>query len=363
MNTIVLRRYSYDPLDRIAGTTLDAQTESKRFYCKSHLNTQIHDQSNTRIFRHDDLLLAQQGNCMATLSTALLITDCQRSVLGIFTAEQVQPIAYSPYGHRTDEHGSPTLMAFNGELRDQLTGCYLLGNGYRAFNTALMRFHSSDSWSPFAKGGLNSYTYCSADPVNRRDPNGHSPMMRRSISLTRFETQPRIPDIPVPIRMQVNYPPMARRLNRNIMSRPTGSLESLASSSSIDTLGSRASSNSISSLDSPPSHAAFSPFGSDASIASSVSTRSAVSTPPRSRQASISSDSDWSGSGRRRDDEWGSNESLTSVSSYSSQPTLPEPFDDTSSAVISTSPRNAPYRSDLMPGQASRIRRAHDERR
>jgi hypothetical protein len=49
----------------------------------------------------------------------------------------------------------------------------LLGNGYRAYNPTLMRFHSPDSWSPFGGGGLNAYTYCVGDPVNFSDPTGH----------------------------------------------------------------------------------------------------------------------------------------------------------------------------------------------
>ncbi|WP_226489408.1 RHS repeat-associated core domain-containing protein, partial [Pseudomonas sp. B20] len=65
------------------------------------------------------------------------------------------------------------LPGFNGEQPDPLTGHYLLGNGYRAYNPVLMRFNSPDSMSPFGKGGLNAYAYCVGDPVNRVDPNGH----------------------------------------------------------------------------------------------------------------------------------------------------------------------------------------------
>ncbi|EGH65727.1 hypothetical protein PSYAC_12586, partial [Pseudomonas syringae pv. actinidiae str. M302091] len=59
------------------------------------------------------------------------------------------------------------------ERVDPVTGHYLLGNGYRAFNPMLMRFNSPDSLSPFGEGGLNAYAYCAGDPVNRVDPSGH----------------------------------------------------------------------------------------------------------------------------------------------------------------------------------------------
>ncbi|MEE1921810.1 RHS repeat-associated core domain-containing protein [Pseudomonas sp. 148P] len=73
---------------------------------------------------------------------------------------------------RTARHASGTAsVAFNGQLLEP-SGCYLPGNGYRAYNPALMRFHSPDHWSPFDRGGLNAYAYCSGDPVNRVDPSG-----------------------------------------------------------------------------------------------------------------------------------------------------------------------------------------------
>ncbi|KPX28444.1 Uncharacterized protein ALO77_03892 [Pseudomonas coronafaciens pv. garcae] len=68
---------------------------------------------------------------------------------------------------------SGPLPGFNGELLDSITGHYLLGNGYRAYNPVLMRFNSPDSLSPFGKGGLNAYAYCGGDPVNQSDPTGH----------------------------------------------------------------------------------------------------------------------------------------------------------------------------------------------
>lgn len=74
---------------------------------------------------------------------------------------------------RTLLRGHP---GFNGELCDPLTGHYLLGNGYRAYNPVLMRFNSPDSLSPFGEGGVNAYGYCQGDPLNQADPSGRLPV-------------------------------------------------------------------------------------------------------------------------------------------------------------------------------------------
>lgn len=107
------------------------------------------------------------------LETTLLLTDQQCSVLHTVNAQAHKPMAYTAYGHRPAESGITCLLGFNGEPPDPLTGHYLLGNGYRAFNPVLMRFNSPDSLSPFGEGGLNGYAYCVGDPVNRVDPTGH----------------------------------------------------------------------------------------------------------------------------------------------------------------------------------------------
>jgi RHS repeat-associated protein len=66
-----------------------------------------------------------------------------------------------------------TIVGFAGGHQDPITGGYLLGNGYRMYMPALMRFSSGDSVSPFEGGGINRYAYCGADPVNNIDPSGH----------------------------------------------------------------------------------------------------------------------------------------------------------------------------------------------
>lgn len=64
-------------------------------------------------------------------------------------------------------------LGYNGEAHELHSRWQLLGAGYRAYNPALMRFHSADTLSPFGRGGFNAYAYCSNDPVNRIDPSGH----------------------------------------------------------------------------------------------------------------------------------------------------------------------------------------------
>ncbi|NWL22878.1 RHS repeat-associated core domain-containing protein [Pseudomonas umsongensis] len=167
--------YRYDPLDRLISHTQSQASPLQRFYCKSRLASETQGALHHSIVQHDDLLLAQQQRQDDVLDTTFLATDLQRSILQTLKANQPRhSIAYSPYGHRHPENGLLSLLGFNGERPDRVTGHYLLGNGYRAFNPVLMRFNSPDSWSPFGKGGLNPYAYCVGDPINRYDPNGHA---------------------------------------------------------------------------------------------------------------------------------------------------------------------------------------------
>lgn len=165
--------YDYDPLDRQSASTHIAQLTRQRFHCKNRLATELQGTTRRSIFQFDDQLLAQQNYLAANVTATLLAIDHSRSVLNALDAAKIHSLAYSPYGHRPAQSGLLSLLGFNGEQPDPMTGHYHLGNGYRQFNPVLMRFNSPDSWSPFGKGGLNCYAYCTGDPMNRTDPTGH----------------------------------------------------------------------------------------------------------------------------------------------------------------------------------------------
>ncbi|WP_207937001.1 RHS repeat-associated core domain-containing protein [Pseudomonas sp. 51_B] len=105
---------------------------------------------------------------MAT-KTRCLAVDRQCTVLA---GESGITRRYTVYGALASS--DCLITGFTGENRDPVTGCYHLGQGYRTYNPHLMRFHSPDDLSPFGLGGINAYVY--RDPVNARDPSGHSPI-------------------------------------------------------------------------------------------------------------------------------------------------------------------------------------------
>lgn len=147
-----------------------------RFYCGNCLANQVQGESQFTFFQCRNQLLAQLQCDGAGGASEFLAVDQQRTVLN--SCVQLPPsraLCYTPYGYRLPHLN---LLGFNGEPPDTVTGHYLLGNGLRAFNPALMRFNSPDSISPFWFGGLNSYSYCLQDPVNYQDPSGNSRLGR-----------------------------------------------------------------------------------------------------------------------------------------------------------------------------------------
>ncbi|MCJ8204125.1 RHS repeat-associated core domain-containing protein [Pseudomonas sp. RGM2987] len=169
----ILCRYHYDPLDRLTGLTPLERPGTQRFYQDSELTNEIDGDAQLTIFRNEAQPLAQRVSVADVAETTLLATDQQRSPLATVMGTTQSKIAYTAYGHRTGESGLSSLLGFNGERPEPITGHYLLGQGNRAFNPVLMRFNGPDELSPFGEGGVNSYAYCGGDPVNRYDPSGN----------------------------------------------------------------------------------------------------------------------------------------------------------------------------------------------
>ncbi|WP_367598353.1 RHS repeat-associated core domain-containing protein [Pseudomonas fulva] len=145
------------------GTALNGRI--RHFYQGKQLATEIAVGCTRHILLTQDVVLAQleQGN-----TAQMLRVNQANSVLGMAT----DPMTYSAYGYL---EASPlaTLLAFNGQRLDLTLQGYMLGNGYRIYSPCLRRFHSPDALSPFEEGGLNAFSYCEGDPVNKLDPSGH----------------------------------------------------------------------------------------------------------------------------------------------------------------------------------------------
>lgn len=103
-----------------------------------------------------------------TQTSTLLGADFLASPVKRLDQAGFKNFTYLPFGYSCGRG-----IGFTGQMTEASTSGYLLGNGYRCYLPTLFRFVSSDSYSPFTSGGLNSYIYTGADPINNTDPSGH----------------------------------------------------------------------------------------------------------------------------------------------------------------------------------------------
>ena len=224
------------------------------FYQNDKIATLKKAESTHSILRTSNLVLAE-NEIDTKQNTGLLKTDANSSVLAVCRADAEQAISYSAYGETPHLASINTSLGFNGERYQPQPNAYLLDNGYRAYSTSLMRFHSPDSLSPFESGGINAYAYCSADPINNSDPTGHMPLPIRKVtpppsywvatlptydslfsaprlSISSMSARPSAP--PLSPRSSVSYEPSAPPLSPrpSVSFEPTApTLENIASTS------------------------------------------------------------------------------------------------------------------------------------
>ncbi|WP_369990879.1 RHS repeat-associated core domain-containing protein [Pseudomonas xanthosomatis] len=147
-----------------------------RFYKGKQLQLIVSQQHVRQVFGMEDLALAERHIVQGEAKNFRIATQAQKSLISAISDGGVLPVADGCYGF--NNHGHNFITGFTGQMQDKISGCYILGNGYRAYSPGLMRFLAPDSASPFGKGGINSYAYCVGDPVNYRDDTGHSPWSR-----------------------------------------------------------------------------------------------------------------------------------------------------------------------------------------
>ncbi|MGG5290644.1 RHS repeat domain-containing protein [Pseudomonas shirazensis] len=164
--------YGYDPSGNLCDRTVDNQL-TRSFHSDGQVT---HEQSGEEVLR----LLGDAGQLFAIGrvtagvqqgNATLLGCDAQGSVR-IELDNGVRSRHYTAHGaEQSTEQDNP--YGFAGERREPLTEWYIAG-GNRPYDPLLMTFIAADSQSPFGRGGINPYSYCAGDPVNRIDPDGHA---------------------------------------------------------------------------------------------------------------------------------------------------------------------------------------------
>ena len=162
--------YRYDAKGRLVDRVIDGSL-TRSFYSADQLTHQQTGDDSLQRIGDDGALFALSRVTKGVRDSVLIGTDGQGSVR-LEADSAVRTLGYTAHGACTANEGQATF-GFTGERREPLTGWYIPG-GHRPYDPVLMCFLAPDNESPFGRGGINPYTYCAGDPVNRIDPDGHS---------------------------------------------------------------------------------------------------------------------------------------------------------------------------------------------
>uniref|UniRef100_UPI00261D9113 RHS repeat domain-containing protein n=1 Tax=Pseudomonas sp. TaxID=306 RepID=UPI00261D9113 len=180
-----ITRYEYDEQDRLT-IQWDEQAQQRRvlIYSGDALCGEVwlgqNGEELKRLRFDEEAGLAVQVITSQSQQTVFTLSDPQSGVSSEYQPDTSggmarNSVSYTPWGGCVDTRHASLVsgLGYNGARRDPLTGCYHLGDGYRVYSPSMRVFQQPDSASPFGYGGLNDYAYCSGDPVNLYDPNGH----------------------------------------------------------------------------------------------------------------------------------------------------------------------------------------------
>ena len=186
------RTLHYDAFGRLAE--LEGQEDSQYQYNAQNqlVNQTVQDDKNCQLYYRGEELVNQVlveedkkvrwikngASCMAVNNDSeitLTANGQNESLLWTVKDRDAQGELHT-FGAYGQGEVPDYVPAFTGERKDPISGHYHLGNGYRAYSPALMRFTCPDDLSPFDAGGINAYAYCAGDPINLIDPSGHSAM-------------------------------------------------------------------------------------------------------------------------------------------------------------------------------------------